>query len=78
MKKEYRKPEIFIEDFNICQNIASGCKDTEGANMYQGGCTYYDEGWITVVFNETIQGCEDVDEADCQDAPNTYAGYFFS
>lgn len=78
MKKEYKKPKIFIEDFNICQNIASGCEKTEGAQQYQGGCKFIDEDFGKVYFNQTLSCGVWLDQKDCQDGPNMYAGYFFS
>lgn len=86
MKKEYKKPEIFIEDFNICQNIASGCYKTEGANHHQGGCTIdtsVEDEWGDLVpaflFNTSLGTCTQfVNANDCQDGSNGYGGYFFS
>ena len=40
MKKEYKKPKIFAEEFNIAQNIAAGCSVTQGANQYGGSCPF--------------------------------------
>lgn len=86
MKKEYKKPMIYVEDFTMCQNIAAGCKITEGANQYGGQCGFdasiEDEfGDITpeVLFNGNVGTCTSyVDSIDCQDGPNSYGGYFFS
>lgn len=80
MKKEYKKPEIFVEDFNICQNIAAGCNKTEGAQQYPGGCEFIDDRYGTVYFNDNpTLACEEyVNNIDCQNGPNSYGGYFFS
>jgi len=32
MKKQYSKPGILIESFNISQNISSGCNSTPGGS----------------------------------------------
>ena len=79
MKKEYKKPEIFVENFNICQNIAAGCNKTEGARQYPGGCEFIDDRYVSVYFTSTIGACKDeLDHNDCQDGPNEYGGYFYS
>ena len=42
MKKEYRKPQLWYEDFQLSQSIASGC---EGIATYaEGLCTVILEG----------------------------------
>ena len=80
MKKEYKKPEIFVEDFNICQNIAAGCNKTEGAQQYPGGCEYFDDRYVSYYFTDAIEACEEVPNIgnDCHDGPNGYGGYFYS
>lgn len=86
MKKEYKKPMIYVEDFTMCQNIAAGCKITEGANQYGGKCefnTSIEDEWGDMVpetlFNGNVGTCTShVDDLTCQDGPNSYGGYFFS
>lgn len=88
MKKEYKKPEIFVEEFNIAQNIAAGCSVTQGANQYGGSCPFVrvnggefeDEPAVTeYLFTTGLGTCvSKVDHLDCQDGPNEYGGYFYS
>ena len=83
MKKKYVKPEFYIEDFTMCQQIASGCTKTDGAQQYGGKCEFivsagdYDDE-ETSYFTSTIQSCTPINNIDCQDGPNTYGGYFYS
>lgn len=38
MKKTYSKPMVYIEEFELSQQIAAGCMHTEGATKYRSSC----------------------------------------
>lgn len=73
MKKEYKKPEIFVEDFVLANNIASNCNSA--ANHSDGYTCYYDDGsgWGNTFFDGNA-ACdapvaEDYDQV-CYNTPN--------
>lgn len=43
MKKKYEKPQIFIEKFSLCTNIASDCEGIVG-NPSKGSCAVIGTG----------------------------------
>ena len=50
MKKKYIKPQVYIEDFLLSENIAGNgagvCEITSGAQIYKDSCAFDDqEGW---------------------------------
>ena len=69
MKKEYSKPGIIIEDFNLCQNIAGGCGAAHESNW--GSPTHWNKtscGWsdgVDIIWAAvppcTEEGLTDVD-----------------
>lgn len=77
MKKEYKKPEILVENFNICQNIAAGCNETSGALLQPGACPY--NAGVNLFVLDVIKGCTlDPGIEECHDGSNSYGGYFYS
>lgn len=61
MKKIYQKPIVKIEDFTLCENIATGCELK--SNHAMDVCAYEDNGWFT--FSSSIGACEiPVDQED--------------
>ncbi|MFR1850579.1 MAG: hypothetical protein ACLSXF_05825 [Clostridium sp.] len=79
MKKQYEKPMIYVEDFTMCQNVAAGCSQTEGAQHFGGECPFADPnmGGVTI-FNSDLGCTIPMDKVNCQDGTNEYGGYFFS
>ena len=55
MKKQYVKPELYFEDFELSTNIATGCGTI--VEHADGECTYVQPG-IGTVFTTNIAGCE--------------------
>lgn len=84
MKKEYKKPKIFAEEFNIAQNIAAGCSVTQGANQYGGSCPFTVIGGefgdeTEYLFTTGMDACTSkTDLLECHDGANEYGGYFYS
>ena len=58
MKKEYIKPQIYSEEFEVAENIADSCEEPNYSH-YSGGCKY-DDG-VFVYFYATT-GC--IDDGD--------------
>lgn len=57
MKKNYTKPEIIIESFSLCTNVAAGCEHTNVTPSYGvQGCGYKLDRFNTVVFTSGM-GC---------------------
>ena len=54
MKKEYKKPSIVIEDFALCESIATSCGET----LIQTEYTLHEEFGITLFQNSGTSGCE--------------------
>lgn len=56
MKKEYHKPEIFFDSFELSQSIAAGCVYTSNFNRGQCGVFLPDLG-LTLFANNTGSAC---------------------
>ncbi len=79
MKKIYQKPIVKIEDFTLCENIATGCELK--SNHAMDVCAYEDNGWFT--FSSSIAKCTDVivdqeDEKLCYHVPTEAWNIFTS
>ena len=80
MKKAYRKPELWYEDFQLSQTIASGCEGI--ANFTEGHCQVILEGpgYSIVLFNADT--CPDSppnpDDYVCYHAPTEGNNVFSS
>ena len=81
MKKEYRKPELWYEDFQLAQSIASGCEGI--ANFQEGMCavSLKGEGYDLLLFVDP-NVCRDVppnpDDLLCYHAPSEHNNVFSS
>lgn len=40
MKKQYVKPELYFENFELSMNIATGCDSSFIVNKTENSCTY--------------------------------------
>lgn len=78
MKKEYKKPLINIDDFEVTERIAGACADTPGAtiitNFHNAMCVlkwqdFFEDG-------ACIEG--DPGEIECIDTVAETEGYFWS
>lgn len=85
MKKRYIKPEIYLENFELNENIAGSCAggNTSGALQYKSNCAFAfpDEGacYFTSDSCWTGQnGYEGLGELECLEAAAAAGGYFFS
>lgn len=80
MKKKYVKPLIIIEDFQLCESIATvGCELK--ANQYRDACAYYDEESGMTLFAEPLDVCvqEPADNDEyCYHIPNESWNIFAS
>ena len=68
MKKEYKKPSIVIEDFALCESIATSCSET----LVQTEYTLHTEFGITLFQNygeECEVGVAQVKEKYCYHVP---------
>ena len=69
MKKEYKKPIVIIEDFALCESIATSCDDT----IIQTEYTLHTELGITLFQNSGTDGCEvgvaQIGEKHCYHVP---------
>lgn len=71
MKKEYMKPRIIIEDFELSQNISAGCGAAHNSNL--GGPTQWGKttcGWNAggaVIWTEGNKGCTVKAEEDAEE-----------
>ena len=82
MKKIYKKPELWYEDFRLSQSIAAGCEGI--ANIAEGQCTVTisdpDKGYHIVLF--TASTCPDSppnpDDYVCYHAPSEGNNVFSS
>lgn len=73
MKKEYKKPLVYIEDFTITQNIAT-CKENQGATHYDGDCTFI-VGNLVYYYSDMEGKCiQFVDPPDDTDVEACYYG----
>ena len=54
MKKEYKKPIVIIEDFALCESIATSCSETIIKTEYE----LQTEFGITLFQNYGTGGCE--------------------
>lgn len=58
MKKKYAKPEIIIESFSLCTNIAAGCEHTNVTPSYAvQGCGYKLGRFDTEIVFAQEMGC---------------------
>lgn len=67
MKKEYKKPVVAVESFQLDASIAGACKDKKAhvINHYQSTCTVDkdEEGYIGQSFFGSANGsCEKLDD----------------
>lgn len=87
MKKKYRKPEIFIESFEVSEFIAGSC--TIDVNFGDTGainpCAYPDPdfGGAMTIFNslsvcDSLWDDEENNDKGCYHIPVDGAGYFGS
>ena len=81
MKKEYQKPKLYYENFQLSQSIAAGCEGL--ANFVENQCTVTltGPGYTLVLFNnESI--CVDsppgADDYVCYHAPTEFNNVFSS
>ena len=56
MKKKYVKPQIIVESFSLCTNIAGDCERIVG-NPTKGTCAVIGSGGIAM-FSEGISTCD--------------------
>ena len=75
MKKEYKKPQIFMETFKVSEFIAANCSADGGVSISELENGQYNFGGISV-FNANRQCKNDVNEFDygqydqsCYDIP---------
>ena len=82
MKKAYKKPELWYEDFRLSQSIAAGCEGI--ANYAEGLCTVTisdpENGYDIVIFTAGV--CEftppNPDDWVCYHAPHEGKNVFSS
>lgn len=79
MKKEYKKPMVRIERFDLSESIALGCELK--SNHAMDVCAYEDNGWMT--FSSAIKACVDAqidqeDEKLCYHVPTEAYNIFTS
>ena len=82
MKKTYKKPELWYEDFRLPQSIAAGCEGI--ANIAEGQCTVTisdpENGYDIVIFTAGV--CEftppNPDDWVCYHAPHEGKNVFSS
>lgn len=75
MKKEYKKPRIYSEEFILSNSIAASCNaQGERTSGSAGSCAFYPDGTDFVVFSNSVSACIDkVDENMdwiCYNTPN--------
>lgn len=79
MKKAYVKPELYFEDFELSENMATGC-GTITKQQAEGVCGF-DDG-VEVIFLSTITGCVHTEEDGtgkiCYHVPNANEKLFTS
>lgn len=73
MKKEYTKPGIIIESFEIAQNISAGCGAIPGKNVggmvnssQAGVCGWKDTGSRNIIWVGTTSNCTTDTPADSE------------
>ena len=80
MKKEYKKPELLFDSFELSMNIAAGC-EKKTHTLTDGTCGVIVDG-IGMVFFESITGCTykgaDGDYSICYHNPEDNANLFNS
>lgn len=57
MKKIYKKPELFYENFSLMEAIAT-CTVITDTKDDKSVCAYYDEGFGELIFVDGNSGCE--------------------
>lgn len=57
MKKEYLKPELYIEEFKLSATIASSCT-IPNYNHYSKSCTFEDESGLTFFYEGACSGAD--------------------
>ena len=85
MKKRYIKPEIYLENFELNENIAGSCAggNTSGALQYISNCAFEspDEGVCYFTSYACEEGTDEypgMGELECLEAAAAEGGYFFS
>lgn len=67
MKKEYKKPELLFDSFELSTSIAVGCGIITKLPS-EGSCGYNDNGQI--IFTSSLTGCEyEGNDKICYDVP---------
>lgn len=79
MKKEYKKPELLFDSFELSESIASGCEHITGHSMNQ--CAYNVAG--KSVFVEAVAVCTTIPQDGtyngiCYHVPNENSNLFTS
>lgn len=78
MKKEYKKPLINIDDFEITEKIAGACADTPGSTVI----TTFHDAICVLKWQDyfTDDACElgDYGDIECLDTVAETVGYFWS
>jgi len=86
MKKKYTKPQISLESFSLCTNIAGNCEGIVG-NPTKGTCAVIGTGDIAM-FSGTVTQCDytpedmggedDLWDGYCYHVPTEYNNLFNS
>lgn len=63
MKKQYVKPQIIIETFSLCTNIAGDCNVIIG-NQSEYSCPYVDRSGNAIFTAALSSVCKDIQQAD--------------
>ena len=79
MKKEYKKPELLFDSFELSESIAAGCEYITGQTIDQ--CAYYTGG--RNVFVESVTACttktqDGTWDSICYHVPNENSNLFTS
>lgn len=63
MRKVYKKPELFYEDFTLMDAITTSCMvPAQHADKYT--CTWYNKDFGCNVFTESLGTCEYIEVAN--------------
>lgn len=78
MKKEYKKPELFFDSFELSESIAAVCEFKTG--HAQNVCAYYAGG--RAIFVDGVIACETITQDGysglCYHVPNETSNIFTS
>lgn len=70
MKKQYHRPAIYAESFQLCEHIGLSCPGImpgSASHWDAGTCTFKDVGGFTL-FTESTQMCKDAVNTEVENA----------